>query len=172
MEVPVTIDFEQAASGTTVSITSPGSRETVEAKVPPGVKDGQRVRLRGRGNAAGGATGDLILVVTVRDHPYFRRDGLNVLLDVPVSLYEAVLGGRVEVPTLAGRVTITVPPGSGGGQKLRIKGQGIRRGEEVGDQLCVLRVAVPKGLADDDRAAVERLRDRYPVDARASVPWK
>ena len=172
VEVPVQIDFEQAAFGTTVSITSPGSREKVEAKVPPGVKDGQRVRLKGRGNAAAGVTGDLILVVGVRDHPYFRRDGLNVLLDVPVSLYEAALGGKVEVPTLDGRVTITVPPGSSGGQKLRIRGQGIAKGAERGDQLCVLKVIVPGDLDDEDRAAIERLRDKRPVDARASVAWR
>lgn len=172
IEVPVTINFEQAAFGTTVGLTSPGTREKVEAKVPAGVKDGQRVRLRGRGNKSGGATGDLILVVKVEEHPYFRRDGLNVILEVPVSVWEALLGGKIEVPTLDGSVTITVPPGTGGGQKLRIKDRGIKRGQERGDQLVILKVVVPRKLTDEQREQIEKLRDAIPVDARAEVPWR
>lgn len=174
IEVPVTIDFEQAAFGTSVSITSPGSRETVEAKVPAGVKDGQRVRLRGRGQRAGGvggATGDLILVVSVRDHAYFRRDGLNVLLEVPINVWEALLGAKIEVPTLDGPITISIPPGSSGGQKLRLKGKGIQRGDERGDQLVVLKVIVPKFIDDDDRVVIEKLRTKHPINARADVEW-
>jgi len=171
VEVPVTIDFTDAAQGTTVRITTPGEREKVEAKVPAGVKDGQRVRLRGRGSRAGGAVGDLILVVTVREHPYFRRDGLNVLLDVPISVWDAMLGGRVEVPTLDGIVTLTVPPGASGGQKLRIKGRGIQKGDERGDQLCVLKLVVPKSLTDEQREALETLRETARVNASSEAPW-
>lgn len=175
IEVPVTISFEQAAFGTTVSLTSPttsGSREKVEAKVPAGVKDGQRVRLRGRGNKSDNAVGDLILVVKVEEHAYFRRDGLNVLLDVPISVWEALLGGKIEVPTLDGPVTITVPPGTGGGQKLRIRERGLKRGDERGDQLVLLKVVVPRNLTDEHRQQIETLRDAIPLDARTDVPWR
>ncbi len=154
-----------------MSIATPGSREKVETKVPAGVKDGQRVRLRGRGHRSAGQTGDLILVVSVRDHRYFRRDGLNVLLDVPISVWTALLGGKVEVPTLDGPVTLTVPPGASGGQKLRVKGRGIQRGDDRGDQLVTLRIVVPRTLTDDQKQLVEQLRDAAPVES-IDMPWK
>ena len=172
IEVPVTIDFRDSAFGTSVRITTPGENEKIEAKIPAGVKDGQRVRLRGRGRKMGGATGDLILVVTVREHEYFKRDGLNVVLDVPVSVWDALLGGKVEVPTLDGSVTVTIPQGSSGGQKLRIKGRGLRRGEDRGDQIVVLKVLVPKELSNHQRTIVERLQSELPVDTKAESPWK
>ena len=173
VEYPVGVDFADAAFGTTVPIklNRGGQIEGIDVKIPAGVKDGQRVRIKGRGNQAGGATGDLILIVSVKAHPYFRRDGIDVLLDVPISLYEAVLGAKVEVPTLEGRVDLTIPPGSSGGQKLRVKGQGMRRGEDRGDQYVVLKVVVPKDLDDADRAAIETIRDKHPVSPRADVGW-
>ena len=173
VEYPVTIDFVDAAFGTSVPIrlSRGGTAESIDVKIPAGTKDGQRVRIKGRGNQAGGAVGDLILIVSVREHPYFRRDGLDVLLDVPISLYEALLGGKVEVPTLDGRVDLTIPPGSSGGQKLRVKGQGIRRGEERGDQYVILKVAVPKDLDADDKEAIERIRDKHPINPRAELAW-
>ncbi len=172
IEVPVTIDFRDAANGTTVRISSPGEAEKIEAKVPPGVKDGQRVRLRGKGQRAGGVVGDLILVVAVRDHAYFRRDGLNILLDVPISVWDALLGGKVEVPTLEGKITLTVPPNSSSGQKLRIKGRGIARGEERGDQLCVLKIMTPKQLTDDQRETIDGLREATKFDPATDAPWR
>ena len=174
VEYPVSVDFRDAAFGSTVPIklSRGGSVESIDVKIPAGVKDGQRVRIKGRGNkSTTGAVGDLILIVSVREHPYFRRDGLDVLLDVPISMYEATLGGKVDVPTLEGRVELTIPAGSSGGQKLRIKGQGMRRGEERGDQYVVLKVVVPKGLDEEDRAALERMRGKHPLDARADVGW-
>ena len=174
VEYPVSIDFTAAAFGTTVPITLSrgGTTESIDVRVPAGVKDGQRVRIKGRGSQHGTATGDLILVVTVYPHPYFRRDGLDGVLSLPVSVYEAMLGARVEVPTLDGRVTLSIPPGTSSGQKLRIKGQGIMKGSERGDQYVVIKVIVPKELDDEDRAAIERLREKSPLDAREHAPWK
>ena len=172
VDVPVTISFEQAAAGTPVSLTTPGSSEKVETKLPPGVKDGQKIRLRGRGRKAGDVQGDVLLNVKVEPHPYFRRDGNNVLVDVPVSLWEATLGGKIEVPTLDGFITITVPPGSSSGQKLRLKERGFPAGNSRGDQMVVLKVIVPKSLTDEQRAQLERLRDELPVNAREKAPWK
>ncbi len=169
IEVPVTIDFTDAAFGTTVQLKTQGEREKVEAKIPAGVKDGQRVRLRGRGQKAGGTTGDLILIVTVRDHPRFRRDGLDVLCDASISVWDALLGGKVEVPTLDGNITLTVPPGSSSGRKLRIKGRGMQKGDERGDQFVVLKVVMPTLLNDEQKAAIEQLRDSVPVETTGTT---
>jgi DnaJ-class molecular chaperone len=175
IEHGVELEFAQAARGTTLPlmITRDGKPETIEIKVPPGVKDGSKIRIRGKGQhtAHGGEAGDLYIVTTVRPHAYYRRDNLDVLLDVPISLYEALLGTKVTVPTLDGEVTITIPPGTSSGAKLRVKGRGIARGEEKGDQLCVVKVVVPKNLSDDEKSLVEKLQSTKPVNARADVGW-
>jgi DnaJ-class molecular chaperone len=174
VEHGIKLTFAQAARGTTLAfqIDRDGRPETIEVKIPAGVKDGSRVRIRGRGqHSATGEAGDLYIVTRVEPHPYFRRDGLDILLDVPISVYEALLGTKVEVPTLEGPVTLTVPPGTSSGAKLRIKGRGIERGEEKGDQLVVMKVIVPKTLADEARELVKRLQAKTPVEARADVRW-
>ena len=174
VEHGVSLTFEQAARGSTLplQISRDGKLETIEVKIPGGVKDGSRVRIRGRGQQSPGAeAGDLYIVTRVEPHPYFRRDGLDILLDLPISMYEALLGTKVEVPTLEGPVTLTIPPGTGSGAKLRIKGRGIERGEEKGDQLVVTKVVVPKSLDQEGRELVKRLQEKLPVDARADVRW-
>ena len=174
VEHGITLTFAQAARGTTLplQINRDGKLETIEVKIPAGVKDGSRVRIRGRGQQSPtGESGDLYIVTRVHPHPYFRRDDLDILLDVPVSFYEALLGTKVEVPTLEGPVTLTIPPGTSSGAKLRIKGRGIERGEEKGDQLVVTKVIVPKALDDQGRELVKQLQARAPLDARADVRW-
>jgi len=141
-------------------------------KIPAGVKDGSRVRVKGRGQPSNGQPGDLYIVTRVRPHPYYRREGLDVYVDVPLSVWEAMLGTKVEVPTLDGPVTVTVPPGTGSGAKLRVKGRGVERAGEKGDSYAVVKVVVPKGLDEEDKAAVQKLAAKHPVDARADVPWK
>jgi DnaJ-class molecular chaperone len=122
VEHPVTLTFEQAARGTTLplQINRDGQLETIDVKIPAGVKDGSRVRIRGKGQQSNGEPGDLYIITRVLEHPYFRRDGLDILLDLPLSLYEALLGTKVEVPTLEGPVTLTIPPGTSSAAKLRI----------------------------------------------------
>ena len=174
VEHGITLTFAQAARGTTLplQINRDGKLETIEVKIPAGVKDGSRVRIRGRGQqSAGGESGDLYIVTQVHPHPYFRREGLDVLLDVPISMYEALLGTKVEVPTLDGSVTLTIPPGTSSGAKLRIKARGIERGEEKGDQHVVIKVVVPKSLDDEGRELLKQLQAKFPVDARADVRW-
>jgi curved DNA-binding protein len=170
---PVKLTFEQAARGSTLplQIDTDGKIETIEIKIPAGVKDGSRIRIKGRGQRSHGEPGDLYIITAVQPHPFYRREGLDIYLDLPLSMYEAVLGTKVQVPTLDGPVTLTVPPGTGGGAKLRIKGRGIERGTEKGDQFVEIRVAVPKGLDAEDRAMIEKLATKYPVNARADVPW-
>ena len=174
VEHTVDLSFEQAARGVTLplQINRDGKLETIEVKIPPGVNDGSRVRIRGRGqHMTGGEAGDLYIVTRVQPHPYFRRDGLDVLLDLPVSLYEAMLGTKVQVPTLDGPVTLTIPPGTSSHAKLRVKGRGVQRGEEKGDQLVVIRVVNPKNLDDEAKELVRQLQAKAPVDARGDLRW-
>jgi curved DNA-binding protein len=173
IEHPVSLTFEQAARGTTLplQIDTDGKIETIEIKIPAGVKDGSRIRLKGRGQRSHGEPGDLYILTAVQPHAFYRRDGLDIYLDLPLSVYEAILGTKVQVPTLDGPVTLTVPPGTGGGAKLRIKGRGIERGTEKGDQFVEVRVAVPKTLEPEDRQTIEKLSAKYPVNARADLPW-
>lgn len=169
VEYPAALDFYQAARGTTLPlrINRSGTMETIDVKVPGGVKDGSRVRVRGKGEAGG----DLFIVVSVRPHPYFKRDNLNVLMDLPLSFDEAMLGAKVTVPTLDENVTLTVPPGTSSGTKLRIKDRGAKRGTETGDQLCIVKVIVPKELDDEAKTLVEQLAEKTSVDPRGNAGW-
>jgi DnaJ-class molecular chaperone len=174
VEHEVTLTFEQAARGSTLPLQitrAPGQSETIEVKIPPGVKDGSRIRIKGRGEQSGGEPGDLFIITRVQPHPYFRREGLDIYLDVPISVYEALLGTKVQVPTIDGPVTLAIPPGASSGSKLRIKGRGVERGAEKGDQYAVLKIIVPKNVDDDDKALVRQLETKHPIDARADVKW-
>ncbi|MCC6424982.1 MAG: DnaJ domain-containing protein [Phycisphaerales bacterium] len=173
IEHPVTLTFYQAARGTKLplQISRDGQLETIEVKIPPGVKDGSRIRIKGRGQQAGGEPGDLFIITQVTPHPYFRREELNILLDLPISLYESLLGTKVEVPTLDGPVTLTLPAGTSSGAKLRIKGRGIERGDEKGDQYVVVKIVVPKNLEDGDKETIEKLAIKYPISPRADLQW-
>jgi curved DNA-binding protein len=174
VEYPVKLTFVQAARGTTLPLTiSRGNhQETIDVKIPGGVKTGSRVRIKGKGVIGPHGQGDLFVIAQVADHPYFRREHLDVLLDVPVSVYEAMLGTNIAVPTLDGTVTITLPAGTSSGSKLRIKGAGAHRGAEKGDQLCVIKIIVPKNLDATDIAMVDAIRQKHPIDARADAPWR
>jgi DnaJ-class molecular chaperone len=173
VEYPVTLTFEQAARGSMLplQINREGKLETIEVKIPAGVKDGSRVRIKGKGEQSGDQPGDLFIITTVQHHDYFRREGLDVLMDLPVSLYEAVSGTKITVPTLDGPVTLTIPPGTSSHAKLRIKSRGIHRGTEQGDQFVVVRIVMPKHLNDDDRKIFEKLAEKYPLHPRDDVQW-
>ena len=174
VEHEVTLTFEQAARGTTLPLQitrGPGQTETIEVKIPPGVKDGSRIRIKGRGEQTGGEPGDLFIITHVLPHPYFRREGLDIYIDLPLSVYEALLGTKVQVPTLDGPVTLTVPAGASSHSRLRIKGRGVERGNERGDEYAVIKIIVPKGLDEEDRKLVRQLEAKHPIDARADVRW-
>ncbi|MGA2497420.1 MAG: J domain-containing protein, partial [Tepidisphaeraceae bacterium] len=173
VEHTVTITFEQAARGTTLplQINRDGRIETIDVKVPAGVKDGSRIRLRGKGGYAGGQHGDLYITTKVEPHPWFRREDLDLYLDLPVSLYEAVLGAKVEAPTLDGPVSLTIPPGTGSGAKLRIRGRGVERAGQRGDQFVVVRVMVPKDIDAEDKRAIEQIARKHPMNPRAELRW-
>lgn len=150
------VTFRQAAEGATISLTLEG--HTFSTRLPVGVKDGQKIRIRGKGRpgANGGPSGDLMLTVRVSKHPVFTVDGLNLRMSLPVAFDEAVLGATVEVPTLDGtRVRVKVPSGTNSGRVLRVKGRGLASAKGTGDLLATVSVAVPGKVS---KAAKEALQ--------------
>ncbi|MGD0192371.1 MAG: J domain-containing protein [Rhizomicrobium sp.] len=147
LEYALTVGFEEAAAGGTHRITLPDGRE-LDVRIPTGLKDGQQIRLKGQGGASrgGGPAGDILLTVTVVPHPYLTRDGNDLKMDLPVALKEAVLGGKVTVPTLGGPVALTVPAGSNSGSVLRLKGKGVpgHGGAAAGNLYVRLVVTLPE----------------------------
>ena len=171
VEAAVTLGFRQAVTGDTVHLTGPTG--PVTTKIPAGVKDGQKIRLRGKGHPGdpGGPAGDLILHVTVTPHPVFGRDGNNLTVDLPVTFAEAALGATVSVPTLTGNpVRVKVAPGTPSGRVLRVRGRGVETAKATGDLLATVQVVVPQRLSDAARTALEALAaDEAGVDPRADL---
>lgn len=160
----VTVDFLDAVRGVTVSVQTM-SGKTTKAKVPAGVADGQKIRIRGGGSPSpdGGAPGDLIITVSVRKHPVFTRDGLNLRLDVPITFVEAVEGATIEVPTLEGEpVRLRVAPGTPSGRVLRVKGRGVSTAKGTGDLLATVQVAVPSHIPASAQEAFDAFAAAMP----------
>lgn len=160
------IDFMTAATGGTTRITMPDG-SNLEVKIPEGAQDGQVIRLRGKGGPGmgGGAPGDALLTLTVAPDPDWTRNGDDVEITVPITLDEAVLGGKVEVPTIDGRVMMNVPRGASSGRKLRLKGRGIKGAKgQRGDQHVVLRIVMPPTIDDDLAAFFEKWRETHAYD--------
>jgi DnaJ-class molecular chaperone len=143
---------------------------TLEVSVPAAVEEGQTLRLKGQGQPGrfGGAAGDALIRIEIEPHPFFRRRGRDILLDLPVTLPEAVLGGAVTVPTVHGAVTLKVPPGSNTGTTLRLKGKGMpaQGVEPAGDQLARLQVVLPEKPGRELAAFLERWAAAHPYDPR------
>ncbi|WP_261166850.1 DnaJ C-terminal domain-containing protein [Microbacterium sp. Marseille-Q6965] len=159
-----TIDFVTAAKGETVTLQSEDGKP-FKIKIPAGVADGQKIRLRGRGRPSpdGGENGDIVVEVAVRPHPVFTRDGLNLRVTVPVTFTEAALGATIEVPTLEGdAVRLRVTPGTPSGRVLRVKGRGIVSKKGTGDLLAEVQVVVPSHLSEAQREALERFHEVEP----------
>lgn len=175
-EHDLTIGFAVAAKGGSeqLRLRGPdGATETIDVRIPAGVADGTRLRVRGRGEPGvhGGPRGDLILTVRVGGHPWFERDGLDLSIKVPITIAEAALGASIEVPLLVGRATLKVPAGTSGGSRLRLRGKGIVDAKgNAGDLHVLLSIAAPKELAPEDREALESMANRLP-DPRAGAPW-
>lgn len=161
-----TIDFVTAAKGETITLQGEDN-VPFKVKIPAGVSDGQKIRLRGRGRTSpdGGESGDIVVTVAVRPHPVFSRDGLNLRVTVPVTFTEAALGATIEVPTLGGEsVRLRVAPGTPSGRVLRVKGRGISTAKGTGDLLAEVQVAVPAHLDDAAREALERFQALEPKE--------
>ncbi|MGK9149231.1 DnaJ domain-containing protein [Plantibacter flavus] len=161
-----TIDFITATKGDTISLQTSEGR-TIKVKIPAGVSDGQKIRLRGKGQASpdGGEPGDIVVTVSVRKHPVFERDGLNLRVTVPVTFVEAALGATIEVPTLGGDpVKLRVAPGTPSGRVLRVKGRGVATTKGTGDLLAVVQIVVPAHLGGEAKEALERFHELEPKD--------
>ena len=180
LQAQLELDFLEAAKGgekrLTLQLAGEDGRlrhETLTVRIPPGVADGGRIRLRGKGapGLGGGPPGDLWATVRVRPHPVFRREGRNLIVDVPLTIGEAIRGAKIEVPTLDGRATLTVPPGTDSGQKLRLRGKGIAApgGGALGDLYVVVQIRVPKQLDADALEKLDALAGAGPEDPRKEL---
>jgi len=151
-----------------------GKTESITAKIPAGIEDGKKIRLRGQGEAGqrGARAGDLIITVRVAPHPYFRRRGNDLEVLVPVTLAEAALGAKIDVPTPQGTITLTVPPGTSAGRRLRVKGRGVAPAKgPAGDLYAELRIVLPKELDAETSAQIRAFDVRYPLQPRADLQW-
>ncbi|MBD8044602.1 DnaJ domain-containing protein [Arthrobacter sp. Sa2BUA2] len=168
-----TISFAGSINGTVIGLREP-SGEVVEVRVPAGVKDGQKIRVRGKGMPGAAGNGDLIVTVHVTPHDFFVRDGNNIRIHVPITFPEAALGATIEVPTLtADRVKLKVPAGTPSGRTLRVKGRGVHTPKGNGDLLVTVDVAVPSHLSKDAKAAVEAFAEATKgEDPRAGLAAK
>lgn len=161
-----TLDFVTAIRGETIKL-QPAGGKALNVKIPAGVSDGQKIRLKGKGENSldGGAPGDLVLTIAVRRHPVFERDGQNLRVVVPVTFVEATLGATIEVPTLGGEpVKLRVAPGTPSGRILRVKGRGVTTATATGDLLAEVQVAVPGRVPDDALAHLEAFAAAMPSE--------
>ncbi len=163
VEVEAEIPFTTAALGGTITLLV--ENQEIEVKVPAGIGDGKKLRLSGQ--APG--NGDITVKIKILPHPYFKREGNDLLLDVPLSFPEAALGTTIEVPTISGKkLEVKVPPGTSAGMRLRLPKFGINNG----DQFLVFQIILPRGKPDDStRQLIESYAKQNPIDARKNIPW-
>ncbi len=162
------VDFMTAARGGTTRITLPDGH-ALDVQIPAGARDGQTIRLRGKGGAGmgEGGPGDALLTLTVAPDPDWRVEGDDIMTTLPISLPEAVLGGKVEAQTIDGPVMLTVPKGASSGRKLRLRGRGLKgKGGKRGDHHVELKVVLPPVVDDDLASFMETWRDQHPYDPR------
>ncbi|MCA9645709.1 MAG: DnaJ domain-containing protein [Polyangiaceae bacterium] len=155
----VQVSFVDAIAGSTMKLRLQDGGEEVSVRIPPGADDGDKVRVKGHGapGMGGGPAGDLILSIRVSPHPYFERDGLDLHVDLPISVTEAYYGAKVRVPTPGGDVTLTVPKGAQSGQLARLKGRGVKRKDKVGDIYARFIIKLPEGEDEAIEAAIKTL---------------
>jgi DnaJ-class molecular chaperone len=176
VESEITIPFQTAVTGGKVDLTlqrSDGKTETISVKIPPGVDEGKKIRLRGKGESIDGEpAGDLLLTIHVAPHPFFKRHGKNLELRLPITLAEAVAGGKVDVPTPWGTISLRIPPLTSSGKKLRIKGHGIRPPNgEPGDLFAETAIVLPERIDDATVEAIKRLDAEQNQNPRAELRW-
>jgi curved DNA-binding protein len=177
IEHSIELSFEEAVKGTVreVVLTSSNTRapsERIQFRIPAGVHDGQRIRIRGQGQEGAGGRGDLMVLCRIRPHPYFRREGQDILLDVPLTFAEAVLGTQIEIPTLDGVAVVKIPPGTSSGTRLRLRGRGVAAlGGQRGDMYALVHVHVPRTVTDRARELVTELDRELKQRPREGLGW-
>jgi DnaJ-class molecular chaperone len=176
LEYQIEIDFDTAIRGGVRDLSiSRQKQEGVETeklsvRIPAGVDNGSRIRVQGKGEG-GGAKGDLYLRVKVKPHPIYNRKGDDIYLEVPVTVYEAALGKKIEIPTIDGTAEMTIPPGVQSGTRLRLKGKGVTnlKTKVRGDQYIEIKIAMPDKISEDDRKKFEELEKSHPYNPRAKL---
>lgn len=164
------LSLPEAVMGATKRISLPNGK-SLDVKVPPGAKDGATLRLKGQGGAgrSGGPAGDAMIELKIEPHPFFTRDGDDILITLPVTLPEAVLGGKVTVPTIDGKVTLSVPANSNSGTTLRLKGKGAPAGQGRGDQLVTLKVMLPDAADRELEDFMRKWQSAHPYEVRSKL---
>lgn len=177
IEHELTVPFTTAITGGEAQIAvrrGDGQVETLQVKIPAGIEDGKKIRLRGQGEPSlnGGSPGDILIKINAAAHPSFRRQGRNLEVRVPITLAEAIEGAKVDVPTPHGTITLTVPPGTSSGKKLRLKGQGVQPAQgAAGDLLAEIQIALPADLQEADRSQLAEVLQKYEDNPRADLRW-
>jgi DnaJ-class molecular chaperone len=164
----LTVPLPDAAHGATQRVHLPNGKD-VEVKIPAGIANGQQIRLRGQGMTGPGGTGDLLITISIAPHPTFTLEGNDIRLDLPITLYEAVLGAKVRVPTLDKPLELTIPAGTNGGRTFRLKGKGYPAKEGHGDLLATVRIALPPQSDPELEALMKKWRSEKPYDPRKDL---
>lgn len=173
----ITIPFSLAVNGGTQPLTfslSNGQTKEIDVNIPAGIADGKKMRLRGQGGASplGGTPGDLVITIHVLPHPYFTRQGNDLIITLPITLSEAINGGKVDVPTPQGTVALTIPPGTSSGKRLRMKGLGVRDTKgHTGDLYVEPRIALPDTISSELSKAAENAQAQYSSSPRTGMRW-
>jgi DnaJ-class molecular chaperone len=167
--VALTISLPEAASGVGKRVRLPTGKD-VDVKIPAGLVSGQQIRLKGQGLPGPAGPGDALIAVTIAPHPLFRLEGADVRLDLPVTLYEAVLGAKVRVPTLDNPVEVTIPPGTSSGRTFRLKNKGFPAKEGRGDLLASVHIVLPEHADEELEALMRKWKSAKPYDPRQRQP--
>lgn len=169
LSVAMTVSLEESAGGGDKRVRLPTGRE-LNVKIPPGVTAGQQIRLKGQGDTAQGhPPGDLLITISIAPHPFFKVDGNDLRIDLPVTLYEAVLGGKVRVPTLGSAVELSIPKNTSSGRTFRLKGKGLSKAGAVGDLYVTTRIILPDGNDAELEALMQTWRERNPYNPRSDL---
>jgi len=172
INVSVTVPLATIAHGGSIRVALPTGK-MLDVAVPVGIEEGKSIRLRGQGHPGhrGAPPGDVIVTIRYAPHPLFKVEGRDLRLDLPITLYEAILGARVRAPTLGGEVEVSVAPGANGGRVLRLRGKGLPAGAEqpAGDLLATLRIVLPNEPDAELSALMRKLRDQKPYDPRSGI---
>ena len=169
LHASLTITLNDAAKGTKTRVHLPTGKD-IEVKIPAGIASGQQIRLKGQGwPSANGRAGDALITVNVAPHPLFKPDGSDLRLDLPITLYEAALGGKVRVPTLDGAVELAIPPDTNSGRTFRLKGRGLKAKSGAGDLLATVRIVMPEHTDDAFKDMMKSWSDKKPYNPRGDL---
>ena len=169
LNVAMTVSLEESVNGTEKRVRLPTGKE-LNVKIPAGVTAGQQIRLKGQGETAQGhRPGDLLITVSIAPHAFFKVDGSDLRVDLPITLYEAVLGAKVRAPTLGGAVDLSIPKNTSSGRTFRLKGKGLPKSGGAGDLFVTTRIILPDGNDSELEALMQKWRDGHPYNPRSEL---